>query len=143
MSDLAKNTKSLKEQIEYDGPERMDRDMKEKSLVVKLLFLIILPYQVKKKMNLIIHFAELLLLNRFKEVVERVKRYTGMEEVSGQNAFMQLQMMLMQAVQEVKSIESNNEGYLEQLAVDLVKQELSLPMTHFNMMLSYSQCQVK
>ena len=33
----------------------------------------------------------------------------------------------MQAVQEVKSIESNNEGYLEQLAVDLVKQELSLP----------------
>ena len=50
-----------------------------------------------------------------------------MEEVSGQNAFMQLQMMLMQAVQEVKSIESNNEGYLEQLAVDLVKQELSLP----------------
>ena len=33
-----------------------------------------------------------------------------MEDVSGQNAFMQLQMMLMQAVQEVKSIESNNEG---------------------------------
>ena len=61
-------------------------------------------------MNLIIHFAELIASERFKEVVERVKRYTGMEEVSGQNAFMQLQMMLMQAVQEVKSIESNNEG---------------------------------
>ena len=94
-------------------------------------------------MNLIIHFAELLRLKDLKKLLRRVKRYTGMEEVSGQNAFMQLQMMLMQAVQEVKSIESNNEGYLEQLAVDLVKQELSFLMTHFNMMLSYSQCQVK
>jgi len=35
--------------------------------------------------------------------------------------------MMMQAVQKVKQIESNNEGYLEQLAVDLVKQEMSLP----------------
>jgi len=34
---------------------------------------------------------------------------------------------LMQAVKQVKQIESNNEGYLEQLAVDVVKKELSLP----------------
>ena len=35
--------------------------------------------------------------------------------------------MMMQAVQQVKQIESNNEGYLEQLAVDFVKKEMSLP----------------
>jgi len=33
----------------------------------------------------------------------------------------------MQAVKKVKQIESNNEGYLEQLAVEVVKKELSLP----------------
>ena len=59
-----------------------------------------------------------------------------MDDVSGQNAFMQLQMMLMQAVQEVKSIESNNEGFLEQLAVDLVKKNYLFLTTRFNMTLS-------
>ena len=49
----------------------------------------------------------------------------------------------MQAVQEVKSIESNNEGYLEQLAVDLVKQELSLPDDAFQYDVELHQCQVK
>ena len=40
---------------------------------------------------------------------------------------MNLQGMMMQAVKKVKQIESNNEGYLEQLAVEVVKKELSLP----------------
>ena len=40
---------------------------------------------------------------------------------------MQLQMMLQRAVQEVKSIENENEEYLENLAVDLVKKEMALP----------------
>ena len=40
---------------------------------------------------------------------------------------MNLQGMLMQAVKQVTQIELNNEGYLEQLAVDVVKKELSLP----------------
>ena len=72
-------------------------------------------------------FEELIASKRFKDVVEKVKRYTGLTNVSGQNAFMQLQMMLMQAVQKVKEIESGNEEYLENLAVDLVKKEMSLP----------------
>lgn len=72
-------------------------------------------------------FEELVASKRFRDVVEKVKRYTGLQTVSTQNAFMQLQMMLMQAVQEVKTIENDNKEYLENLAVDLVKKEMSLP----------------
>lgn len=72
-------------------------------------------------------FEELVASKRFRDVVEKVKRYTGLQTVSTQSAFMQLQMMLMQAVQEVKSIENDNKEYLENLAVDLVKKEMSLP----------------
>jgi len=72
-------------------------------------------------------FEELVASKRFKDVVDKVKRYTGLQTVSTQSAFMQLQMMLMQAVQEVKTIENDNKEYLENLAVDLVKKEMSLP----------------
>jgi len=76
-------------------------------------------------------FEELIASKRFKDVVNKVKQYTGLTNVSGQNAFMQLQMMLMQAVQKVKSIENGNEEYLENLAVDLVKKEMSIPEGSF------------
>ncbi len=72
-------------------------------------------------------FEELLASKRFADVVDKVKQYTGLTDISGQNAFMQLQMMLQQAVQQVKSIENENEEYLENLAVDLVKKEMALP----------------
>jgi hypothetical protein len=72
-------------------------------------------------------FEEKLASKRFADVVDKVKQYTGMQDISGPNAFMELQMMLMRAVQQVKSIESNNEEYLENLAVDLVKKEMGIP----------------
>ena len=128
MSKTAKEIiKSIKEQIEYDGPERMDREVERKisSGETPLSDNPGLPGKEEDEFDN--SFAELIASERFKQVVEKVKHYTGMEDISSQNAFMQLQMMMMQAVQTVKSIESNNEGYLEQLAVDLVKKELSIP----------------
>src|SRR6056300_784528 len=77
-------------------------------------------------------FEELLASKRFADVVDKVKQYTGLTDISGQNALMQLQMMLAQAVQQVKSIENENEEYLENLAVDLVKKELALPDGDFH-----------
>ena len=117
----------LKEAIEYDGPERMDREVERKISSGETPLSDNPAFPGKDEDEFDNSFAELVASERFKEVVEKVKRYTGMEDVSGPNAFMQLQMMLQQAVQTVKSIESNNEGFLEQLAVDLVKEELSLP----------------
>jgi len=72
-------------------------------------------------------FEELLASKRFKDVVDKVKQYTGITDISNQNSLMQLQMMLQRAVQDVKSIENENEEYLENLAVDLVKKEMALP----------------
>lgn len=76
-------------------------------------------------------FEELLASKRFGDVVDKVKQYTGLTDISGPNAFMELQMMLQRAVQQVKSIESSNEEYLENLAVDLVKKEMSIPEDAF------------
>jgi hypothetical protein len=47
------------------------------------------------------------------------------------NGLQQLMMMMSQAVQTVKSIENENKEYLENLSVDLVKKEMSLPENAF------------
>jgi hypothetical protein len=128
MSDLKKKIrKAVYEEIQYDGPERMDREVERKISSGETPLSDNPAFPGKDEDEFDNSFAELVASERFKEVVEKVKRYTGMENISGQNAFTQLQMALMGAVQKAKSIESNNEGFLEQLAVDLVKKELSIP----------------
>lgn len=122
--------KRVKEQISYDGPERMAPDIQgkiekgETPLSDSPGF----PEQQEGESR----FEEIIASKRFKDVVDKVKRYTGLTDISGRNAFMQLQVMLEQAVQRVKQIESGNEEYLENLAVDLVKKEMSLPDDAFN-----------
>jgi len=118
---------NIKEQIQYDGPERMDPDIERKISGGDTPLSDNPAFPGKEEDEFDNTFAELIASKRFKDVVEKVKQYTGMQEVVGQNAFMQLQMMLMNAVSKVKELESNNEGYLEQLAVDLVKKELAIP----------------
>jgi len=118
---------NIKEQIQYDGPERMDPDIERKISGGDTPLSDNPAFPGKEEDEFDNSFAELIASKRFKDVVEKVKQYTGMQEVAGQNAFMQLQMMLMNAVSKVKQMESNNEGYLEQLAVDLVKKEMSIP----------------
>ncbi len=72
-------------------------------------------------------FEEKIASKRFQDVVNKVKQYTGLTDISGPSAFMELQMMLKRAVEDVKSIEGENEEYLENLAVDLVTKEMSIP----------------
>lgn len=110
--------------IQYDGPERMSPDIQSKieKGETPLSDNPALPDSDTEST-----FEELIASKRFKDVVEKVKRYTGLQTLSGQNALMQLQRLLMSAVQEVKQIESGNEGRLEDLAVELVKKEMSLP----------------
>ena len=118
--------KKIKEQIEYDGPERMDQGIQSKLEKGETPMSDNLGLPRKDNDELDNSFEQLVASKRFRDVVEKVKRYTGVNEVT-QNQLMNLQGMLMQAVKQVKQIESNNEGYLEQLAVDVVKKELSLP----------------
>ena len=72
------------------------------------------------------NFEEIIASKRFKDVIEKVKSATGLEEINPQAA-MSLQPMLMSAVQRVMSIESQNKQKLEDLAVSLVIDQMSIP----------------
>lgn len=119
-------SKETKEQIEYDGPERMDQGIQSKLEKGETPMSDNPALPRKDDDELDNSFEQLVASKRFRDVIEKVKRYTGVNEVT-QNQLMNLQGMMMQAVKKVKQIESNNEGYLEQLAVEVVKKELSLP----------------
>jgi hypothetical protein len=79
-----------------------------------------------KSEDIPVSFEEKIASKRFRDVVEKVKRYTGQEEISSQNALMGLQMAMMNAVREVFQVQSENKEYLENLAVDLVRKEMGV-----------------
>jgi hypothetical protein len=125
---LALNLRSLKEApIDYgDSPERMDPDIERKlaSSETPLSGNIAFP---KLRAGLkTSNFEELIASKRFKDVVAKVKHYTGVNNVSG-NAFRQLMMSMMQSFQKIVQIESRNKEYLENLAIDMVKKEFEIP----------------
>ena len=71
-------------------------------------------------------FEELIASKRFKDVVDKVKHYTGVESVTP-GTFGQLQQMLMQSTQRIFQIEAANKEALEELAVKIVREEMSIP----------------
>lgn len=71
-------------------------------------------------------FEELIASKRFQDVVSTVKNYTGVRNVTP-DSFMQLQQMLMGAVNRIFQIESQNKQQLEELAVKIVREQLSVP----------------
>ena len=72
------------------------------------------------------NYEELFAYKRFLDVVEKVKRYTGINELN-QSSFMELQRMLMSAVPEIMEIQSQHKEKLERLAVELVVNEMEIP----------------
>ena len=111
--------------IDYDGnPERMSPDIERKlrsrkhPLGAHQAF----PGEEGDETN----FEEIIASKRFKDVIEKVKNATGLEEVDPQAA-MSLQPMLMSAVQRVMTIEAANKEKLEDLAVSLVVDQMSIP----------------
>lgn len=123
---MAKLKKDTKEAIEYSGSERMNPDLERKLKSQQTTLSKNPAFPDVDKNGVPDNFEELVASKRFKDVVEKVKRYTGMQEITGQNAFMQLQRALMGAVQKVLQIESQNKDYLEKLAVKLVKDEMGI-----------------
>jgi len=124
---MAKKNTIHEAPIDYgDRPERMSPDVEgkinrgETPLSKNPAFPDIQGGQVPQT------FEQLIASKRFKDVVDKVKRYTGQENISGQNALMQLQMAMMRGVQELFAIQRNNKEYLENLAVDLVRKEMGV-----------------
>ena len=79
-----------------------------------------------------INFLELIAYKRFNDVVKNVKRFTNLQNVTGQNGMGQLTSMLMQSFTSVVQMEKPHIEELEILAVDLVVKEMEIPDDVFN-----------
>jgi hypothetical protein len=129
---MAKSRRETREAIDYgQGRERMNPDLENKLKQQQTSLSKNPAFPDVDKNGVPDNFEELVASKRFKDVVDKVKRYTGMTDISGQNAFMQLQRALMGAVQKVMQIESQNKEYLENLSIDLVKKEMGIPEGSF------------
>lgn len=109
--------------IDYEGPERMDPGIEKKLTKGETPFQKsgAIPEDKKK-------FLELTASKRFKDSVEKVRRYLGNTSViQGRNPVMNLMGMAMGGLQQIMSIERQNKEYLENLAVELVIEELGIP----------------
>jgi len=109
--------------IDYEGPERMGRDI-ERKITSKETPYSEHPALPKGDRD----FVELISSKRFKDSVDAVRRYLGTTApLQGSNPLMQLMGMAMQSLQQIMRIEFQNKEYLERLAVDLVKKEMGIP----------------
>lgn len=75
------------------------------------------------------NFQEVLASERYKQVVQNLRRYLGDNTPvqRGMQGVMQLQMTLLNAHNRVVQIESNHREELEQLAIELVMKEMGIP----------------
>ena len=72
-------------------------------------------------------YPEVMASKRFKDVIQDVARFTGLRTIpQGRNGLRQLQQLLMTAVMTITELEDNHREELEQLAIDLVKQEFGI-----------------
>ena len=122
---MSKKRKLGEAPIDYgDRPERMSPDI-EKNLRDRTHPLgahKAFPGEEGDEQN----FEEIIASKRFKDVIDKVKDATGLESVDPRGA-MSLQPMMMQAVQKVMRIESQHKQELEELAVKLVVDQMSIP----------------
>ena len=109
--------------IDYEGPERMEPGI-ERKITSKQT-----PYHEHPAMpGGDKDFIEVVSSKRFKDSVDKVRRYLGnTAPLQGRNPLMNLMGMVMGGLREVSRIESQNKEYLENLAIDLVKKELGIP----------------
>lgn len=109
--------------IDYEGPERMEPGIERTITSKETPFSKhpVIPGGDKD-------FIELISSKRFKDSVDKVRRYLGnTNAIQGPNPLMNLIGMVMGGLQQIKQVENRNKEYLENLAVDLVKKELGIP----------------
>ena len=116
----------LEAPIRYDGPERMDPSLED------LFNRGETPYSKNPALpdrnndGVPDSFEQIIASKRFKDVIENLKRLTGVTNLSGMNGMMQLQTLVMGASNRILQIQSSHKEYLENLAIDLVKKETGI-----------------
>jgi len=109
--------------IDYEGPERMAGDVERKITGKET------PYHGFPAIpNMDRDFIELISSKRFKDSVDKVRTAMGdTRTIQGSNALMQLMGTVGQAMQKLVMIQSQNKEVLENLAIELVRNELGIP----------------
>jgi len=128
--ELLETIKGIKEMpVDYgDNPERMTPDVEDKLASRETPYKDNPSFPEEPPEGVESNFEELLASKRFKDVVAKVKRYTGEEgNITDQNVLSQLMSTMQRTLRSVLQFEQDNKEYLENLAVELVKKEMSLP----------------
>ena len=112
--------------IDYDGPERMSPDIERKLSTGEHPLGKHQAFPDVDGDGVADNFEELLASQRFKDVIEKVKRATGLETVDPA-ATMSLQPMMGQALMRTMQIESQHKQALEELAIEVVMDNLGVP----------------
>ena len=109
--------------IDYEGPERMAGDVERKITGKET------PYHGFPAIpNMDRDFIELISSKRFKDSVDKVRTAMGdTRTIQGSNALMQLMGTVGQAMQKLVMIQNQSKKQLEDLAIELVKNELGIP----------------
>ena len=110
--------------IDYEGPERMEPGIERKITSKQTPFNQnpALPQDGDKD------YIEVISSKRFKDSVDKVRRYLGdTTAIQGNNPMMGLMSTVMNGLQRIVQVESQNKEYLERLAVNLVVKELGIP----------------
>jgi hypothetical protein len=110
--------------IDYEGSERMEPGIERQILQRQT------PYHEHPALpsDLDRDYIEVITSQRFKDSVEKVRRFLGdTRPIQGNNALMGLMSSIMGSLQQVIGLQSRHKEYLENLAVDLVKKELGIP----------------
>lgn len=116
----------LEAPIRYDGPEKMDPSLEAAFNMGQT------PYSKNPALpdmnadGVPDSFEQIMASKRFKDVIENLKRLTGITNISNMTAMMQLQNLAMGASQKIIQIQNQHKEYLENLAIDLVKKETGI-----------------
>lgn len=110
--------------VSYDGPERMEPGIERQINQRETPYAEnpMLPQDGDRD------FIEMITSQRFKDSVDKVRRFLGdTTPIQGNNPMMGLMSSVMGSLRQIKQVEVQNKEYLENLAVDLVKKELGIP----------------
>jgi hypothetical protein len=111
----------LVEAIEYDPehPERMNPDLEGRLRSGEHLFGKSKSIPVGSESQ---NYSEKIAGQRFKEIVNKVKRYHGVRNITPN-----MMQMMFQIMGEISQIETRHKEALEQLAIDIVSEEFDIP----------------
>ena len=110
--------------VSYDGPERMEPGIERQINQRQTPYAEnpMLPQDGDRD------FIEMITSQRFKDSVDKVRRFLGdTTPIQGDNPMMGLMTSVMSSLQQIKRVEVQHKEYLENLAVNLVKKELGIP----------------